>query len=42
MMPKSNTNSIFFQEWDDDLAYLAKLNVLQCKMAHDKCRNTGE
>ena len=27
-------------EWDDELAQLAALNVKQCKMAHDKCRNT--
>lgn len=27
-------------EWDDELANLAALNVMQCKMAHDKCRNT--
>ncbi|KAM7350295.1 venom allergen-1-like [Cochliomyia hominivorax] len=27
-------------EWDDELAYLASLNVRQCKMAHDKCHNT--
>ncbi|XP_013107513.1 antigen 5 like allergen Cul n 1-like [Stomoxys calcitrans] len=27
-------------EWDDKLAYLATLNVRQCKMAHDDCRNT--
>ncbi|XP_061388375.1 antigen 5 like allergen Cul n 1-like [Musca vetustissima] len=27
-------------EWDDELAEIASYNVLQCKMAHDKCRNT--
>ncbi|XP_061388379.1 antigen 5 like allergen Cul n 1-like [Musca vetustissima] len=27
-------------EWDDELAAVAAYNVLQCKMAHDKCRNT--
>ncbi|XP_013105492.2 antigen 5 like allergen Cul n 1 [Stomoxys calcitrans] len=27
-------------QWDDELAKLAALNVRQCKMAHDKCRNT--
>lgn len=27
-------------EWDDELAALAELNVLQCKMKHDKCHNT--
>lgn len=26
--------------WDDELAYLAELNVKQCEMRHDKCRNT--
>ncbi|XP_075155088.1 venom allergen-1-like [Haematobia irritans] len=26
--------------WDDELAKIAALNVRQCKMAHDKCRNT--
>ena len=28
-------------QWDDELAYLASLNVMQCKMSHDKCRNTA-
>lgn len=28
--------------WDDELAYLATLNARQCKMAHDRCRNTKE
>ncbi|XP_075157840.1 venom allergen-1-like [Haematobia irritans] len=28
-------------QWDDELAYLAALNVRQCKMLHDKCRNTN-
>lgn len=27
-------------QWDDEMAKLAELNVKQCKMAHDKCRNT--
>lgn len=27
-------------QWDNELAYLAELNVKQCKMAHDKCHNT--
>ncbi|XP_005191013.1 antigen 5 like allergen Cul n 1-like [Musca domestica] len=27
-------------EWDDELADVAAYNVLQCKMSHDKCRNT--
>ncbi|KNC32017.1 hypothetical protein FF38_10695 [Lucilia cuprina] len=29
-------------EWDDELASLAELNVLQCKMKHDKCHNTDQ
>lgn len=28
--------------WDDELAYLAELNVQQCQMRHDKCRNTDK
>nr|B9URJ1.1 RecName: Full=Antigen 5 like allergen Cul n 1; Short=Ag5 like allergen Cul n 1; AltName: Full=Allergen Culn1; AltName: Full=Antigen 5 family protein; AltName: Full=Cul n 12; Flags: Precursor [Culicoides nubeculosus]ACM40888.1 antigen 5-related salivary protein [Culicoides nubeculosus] len=28
--------------WDDELAYLAELNVKQCKMEHDQCRNTDK
>lgn len=27
-------------QWDDELAKLAVLNVMQCKMQHDPCRNT--
>ena len=27
-------------EWDEELASIAAFNVKQCKMAHDKCRNT--
>jgi hypothetical protein len=27
-------------QWDNDLAYLAELNVKQCAFAHDKCRGT--
>ncbi|XP_073835069.1 venom allergen-1-like [Musca autumnalis] len=27
-------------EWDDELAMLAELNVKQCQMKHDSCRNT--
>ncbi|XP_034480081.1 antigen 5 like allergen Cul n 1-like [Drosophila innubila] len=27
-------------QWDDELAYLAELNVRQCKMSHDSCHNT--
>ncbi|CAD7087250.1 unnamed protein product [Hermetia illucens] len=26
--------------WDDELAYLAALNSITCKMEHDECRNT--
>lgn len=28
--------------WDDELSYLATLNAKQCRMEHDKCRNTEE
>lgn len=28
-------------QWDDELASLAALNVKQCAIAHDKCRNTN-
>uniref|UniRef100_T1GBK0 SCP domain-containing protein n=1 Tax=Megaselia scalaris TaxID=36166 RepID=T1GBK0_MEGSC len=27
-------------QWDDELAYLAGLNVKSCKYGHDQCRNT--
>lgn len=27
-------------QWDNELASVAAFNVLQCKMTHDKCRNT--
>lgn len=27
-------------QWDDELATLASLNVMQCKMKHDSCRST--
>lgn len=27
-------------QWDDELAYLAELNVRQCAMKHDSCHNT--
>ncbi|CAD7083417.1 unnamed protein product [Hermetia illucens] len=27
-------------QWDSELAYLAELNVKQCVMQHDSCRNT--
>lgn len=29
------------QQWDDELASLAELNVMQCKMKHDICHNTN-
>lgn len=29
-------------QWDDGLAATAALNVHQCEMKHDNCRNTGE
>lgn len=28
-------------EWDDALAANAALNVHQCEMEHDECKNTG-
>jgi len=28
--------------WNDDMAYLASLNVKQCAMKHDKCRGIPE
>lgn len=28
--------------WDDELAYLAELNVRQCQMNHDQCRDTDK
>lgn len=31
----------FLKEWDDELAYLAELNVRSCKYGHDQCRATG-
>lgn len=31
----------FSQLWDEQLAYLAILNVKQCQMRHDSCRGTG-
>lgn len=27
-------------QWDEELASMAALNVRQCRMKHDKCRNT--
>lgn len=29
-------------QWNDELASLAALNVMQCKLDHDSCRNTFE
>lgn len=29
-------------QWDDELAHLAGLNVLQCNMQHDDCHNTED
>uniref|UniRef100_A0A1I8PGS1 SCP domain-containing protein n=1 Tax=Stomoxys calcitrans TaxID=35570 RepID=A0A1I8PGS1_STOCA len=29
-------------QWDDELAYLAHFNILQCKMEHDACHNTAK
>ncbi|XP_065365390.1 antigen 5 like allergen Cul n 1-like [Calliphora vicina] len=29
-------------QWDDELASVAAYNVKQCKMQHDKCRNTDK
>lgn len=29
-------------QWDEELAKIAAYNVRQCKMAHDKCRNTNK
>lgn len=29
-------------QWNDELAYLASLNVKSCQMRHDACRNTDE
>lgn len=30
------------QQWNDELAYFAELNVKQCQMNHDACHNTEE
>lgn len=30
------------QQWDDELAKLARLNVFKCEFGHDKCMKTGE
>ncbi|KRF98156.1 uncharacterized protein Dwil_GK27581, partial [Drosophila willistoni] len=27
-------------QWDDELAHLAKFNVLKCILKRDRCRNT--
>lgn len=29
-------------KWDDELASLASLNVMKCKMEHDSCRSTAK
>ncbi|XP_005186051.2 antigen 5 like allergen Cul n 1-like [Musca domestica] len=29
-------------QWDDELSLLAALNVLQCDLKHDRCRNTDD
>lgn len=29
-------------QWDDELAMLASLNVMQCRMNHDQCRSTAK
>ncbi|XP_065077170.1 antigen 5 like allergen Cul n 1-like [Ochlerotatus camptorhynchus] len=36
--PASNMSLMI---WDDELAYLAELNVMQCEMKHDECRSTA-
>lgn len=30
-----------FQQWNDELAFLAEMNVRSCNYGHDKCRATG-
>lgn len=30
-----------FQQWDDELAYLAYFNAKKCSFGHDKCRKTN-
>ncbi|XP_053697166.1 antigen 5 like allergen Cul n 1-like [Sabethes cyaneus] len=35
-----SASSMVRMDWDDDLAYLAELNAIQCEFAHDKCHNT--
>lgn len=30
-----------FQQWDNELAYLARLNAMRCKFSHDQCHNTA-
>lgn len=34
-------SNMSLMDWDDELAYLAELNVKQCVMEHDECRSTG-
>ncbi|EDS25644.1 salivary protein [Culex quinquefasciatus] len=33
-------SNMSLMDWDDELAYLAELNVKQCVMEHDECRST--
>lgn len=33
---------MYIQTWDEELAYLATLNVKQCEMRHDDCRGTDK
>ncbi|XP_001663083.2 venom allergen 5-like [Aedes aegypti] len=37
--PASNMSLMI---WDNELAYLAELNVKQCQMEHDACRSTAQ
>lgn len=30
-----------FQQWDNELAYLARLNAMRCQFSHDQCHNTA-
>ncbi|XP_070497992.1 antigen 5 like allergen Cul n 1-like [Chironomus tepperi] len=36
----STASDMFAVVWDPKLAYFAELNVMQCEMRHDGCRNT--
>lgn len=42
MRPMRHLNDLNFQTWSPVLAHLAELNVKQCAMRHDSCRNTPE